>query len=69
MAEVRYRQGTNSLEQVLRDLLEQLRGEPIPERWVDLLKRLNAEEEHHRDHRSLLRFALTHVIGSRHRPG
>ena len=30
---------------LLRELLEHLRREPLPERWADLLARLNAEED------------------------
>ena len=30
---------------LLRELLEYLRREPLPERWADLLARLNAEED------------------------
>jgi hypothetical protein len=48
MADISHQREEHLLDQVgkaLRDSLENLRQIPVPERWVDLLKRLNAEEE------------------------
>ncbi len=33
------------ISKVLHEALEDIRHEPVPERWVDLINRLNAEED------------------------
>ena len=48
MADVKQERGTQPADRVgrvLQDALEGVRQLPVPERWVDLLNRLNAEED------------------------
>ena len=48
MTDVRHTQELGVLDRIGRvtqELLESIRHQPIPERWIDLLNRLNAEED------------------------
>ena len=56
MTDVRHTQVLGVLDRIGRvahELLESIRHQPIPERWTDLLNRLNAEEDSRKlDHRA-----------------
>jgi hypothetical protein len=56
MTDVRHTQEPSILDRIGRmvhELLESIRNQPIPERWTDLLNRLNAEEDARKfDHRA-----------------
>jgi hypothetical protein len=47
MADIRHSQVSflDRIGRVIHDTLDTVPGEPIPERWTDLLERLNAEED------------------------
>ena len=48
MSDVRHTQASVIVDRIGRavhELLETVRRDPIPERWTDLLERLNAEED------------------------
>jgi hypothetical protein len=50
MAEIHWRPGAQPsilehIGKILREIAQVFRNEPLPERWVELIKRLDAEEE------------------------
>ena len=50
MAEMNWKPGdrhsmTEHLGSILRETAPAVRHEPLPERWIELIKRLNAEED------------------------